>query len=219
MKLLAIDTSTAACSAALHDGDQILSRYQIAPRQHTQLILPMIDELLSQASCRFSQLDSLSFACGPGSFTGLRVAAGVIQGLAFSHDLPVVAISTLRSIAQRVYQQQMSKQILVCIDARMNEWYWGHYQLSLTGIMQGSDHLSALVDICLPEAIQALALGENGQVVADHVRAKQTIASVVTDCYPHAEAVADLAVYEYEQGNILTAEQAVPTYLRDKVTN
>jgi tRNA threonylcarbamoyladenosine biosynthesis protein TsaB len=100
MKLLAVETSTEACSAALYIDGIITERFELTPKEHTRLILPMIDSLMSDAGLRPQQLDVLAFSCGPGSFTGVRIATGVIQGIAFGADLPVVPVSTLAAIAQ-----------------------------------------------------------------------------------------------------------------------
>jgi len=100
MKLLAVETSTEACSAALYIDGIVNERFELTPKEHTRLILPMIDSLMSDAGLKPQQLDALAFGCGPGSFTGVRIATGVIQGIAFGADLPVVPVSTLAAIAQ-----------------------------------------------------------------------------------------------------------------------
>ena len=92
MKILAIETSTEACSASLDIDDSCISRYKIAPRKHTELILPMIDSLLQEADIGVNSLDAIAFGCGPGAFTGVRIAVGVTQGLAYPHDIPVIPI-------------------------------------------------------------------------------------------------------------------------------
>ena len=100
MKILAIDTATEACSAALHSNGMTTTKYEVAPRKHAELILTMVDELLSESGLLLTQLDALAFGCGPGAFTGIRIATGIVQGLAMSADLPVVPVSTLAALAQ-----------------------------------------------------------------------------------------------------------------------
>lgn len=117
MKLLALDTSTEACSAALFIDGEIRQRFEITPKAHTKLLLPMIESLLAEAELKLSQLDALAFGCGPGSFTGLRIATGVVQGLAFGADLPIVPVSTLAALAQN----RLPELAFVATDARIGE--------------------------------------------------------------------------------------------------
>ena len=136
MKLLAIDTSTEACSAALMIDGEILEHYCLAPREHARLILPMIDELMSAAGLKPVDLNGLAFGRGPGAFTGLRIAASVAQGIAFAADLPVVPVSSLAALAQGVYRKKGRSHILAAIDARIKEVYWGAYQCDDQGLVQ-----------------------------------------------------------------------------------
>ena len=122
--LLALDTATEACSVALLHNGEILAKDELSPKAHTRRILPMIDEVLSQAGIGLNQLDALVFGRGPGSFTGVRIGCGIVQGLALGADLPVIAISNLTAMAQAAYQQFGSTQVLAAIDARMNEVYF-----------------------------------------------------------------------------------------------
>ena len=135
MKILAIDTATEACSAALYLGGEITRQYRVAPRQHSHIILPMIDQLLAESGVRVAELDALAFGRGPGSFMGVRIAAGVTQGIALAWDLPVVPVSTLAAIAQTAYSETGATRVLSAIDARMNEVYWAAYRLSDNGCM------------------------------------------------------------------------------------
>ena len=135
MKILAIDTATEACSVALLTDETCQEIFEIIPRQHTERVLPMVDEMLKKADLSLSQLDALAYNCGPGSFTGVRVATSVIQGLAFSADLPVIPVSSLAALAQLAYREEHKQKVLSAIDARMNEMYWGCYQLE-NGLMR-----------------------------------------------------------------------------------
>ena len=129
MKILAIDTSTEACSAALLIDGDLQGVYKLAPREHSLLILKMIDGLLSDAGITVSELDAIAFGRGPGSFMGLRIAAGVVQGIAYAHELPVIPVSTLKAIAQRASEETRHQHVLAAIDARMDEVYWAAYSL------------------------------------------------------------------------------------------
>ena len=124
LTLLAIDTSTEACSVALWYQGEKTDITETAERSHTKRILPMVDEILSQSGINLKQVDALVFGRGPGSFTGVRVGAGIAQGLALGADLPVIAVSNLTAMAQAAYEQFQSTQVMTAIDARMNEVYF-----------------------------------------------------------------------------------------------
>ena len=158
MKILAIDTATEACSAALYIDGERRSTYQLAPRQHSRLILKMIDGLLADADLSVNQLDAIAFGRGPGSFMGLRIAAGVVQGIAFAHDIPVIAISTLKAIAQRAYEQTKNKHILVAIDARMDEVYWAVYSMNMDSLKEQQWQLDGEEQVISPDKIQVPAM-------------------------------------------------------------
>ena len=147
--LLALDTATEACSAALLHGGRLYHRYEVIPRMHAQRLLPMIDELLVEAGIALKQVDALVFGRGPGAFTGVRIATGMVQGLAFATGKPVIGISNLAALAQRAWREHGAQNVCAAIDARMDEVYWGCYQLR-DGDMQlmGNEVVSA------PEQVQ-----------------------------------------------------------------
>jgi tRNA threonylcarbamoyladenosine biosynthesis protein TsaB len=215
MKLLAIDTATEACSCALFIDGEIQQRSEIAPRQHTNLILPMADELLKAADLTANQLDGLAFGRGPGSFTGLRIASGVIQGIAFAADIPVAPISCLAALAQAAYIKNSSEKVLAAIDARMDEVYFGSYIVDQQGIMRSHDEER----VCKPESIK---IPENGQWYGVGsgwaTKLGEKLQSYDADKYPQAAAIIPLAVTAFKEGNVVSAEQALPVYLRNKVT-
>ncbi|SQF87684.1 M22 peptidase YeaZ [Pseudomonas taetrolens] len=126
--LLALDTATEACSVALlHDG-KVTSHYEVIPRLHAQKLLPMIKDLLAEAGVELSAVEAIAFGRGPGAFTGVRIAIGVVQGLAFALDRPVLPISNLAVLAQRAHREHGATQVASAIDARMDEVYWGCYR-------------------------------------------------------------------------------------------
>jgi len=145
MNLLAIDTATEGCSAALLNDGSIRFDYLETARDHSRLILKMIDTLLAEAGIKPGQLDGLAFGRGPGSFTGVRIATGVVQGIAFAIDRPVVAISDLAAIAQRSCRENGHTRVLAAIDARMGEVYWAAYLRGDDGMMRA----------CLDECVSA----------------------------------------------------------------
>jgi len=221
LKLLAIDTATEACSAALHIDGVTTIKYEVAPRKHAELILTMIDELLAESSLSLTQLDALAFGRGPGAFTGVRIATGVIQGLALSTDCPVVPVSTLAALAQGAISE--SKQIACAIDARMGEVYWGLYQANQDNIMQ----LVGEEAVCLPEAVHTPAtngwfgVGSAWETYATKLQTRMagSLSGFRLGDYPSAEAICTLAVDAYQRGEVVDAAEAQPVYLRDKVTS
>lgn len=218
MKLLAIDTATDACSAALSIDGDIRERFEIAPRAHTELILPMIDELLAEAGIAVSQLDAMAFGRGPGAFTGVRIAVGVTQGIAFGADLPVVPVSTLAAVAQGIEADK----VLVALDARMDEVYWGAYRRNGAGLMElvGEECVSAPDSVLLPAGKNWFGAGSGWSAYADTLMARcaEQIVAKEDACFPRARDVAVLGSAGFEAGQTVAAEHALPVYLRDKVT-
>lgn len=191
MKILALDTSTEACSAALQCGEQIFERFEVAPRQHTTLILSMLETVLAEAQLTLKQLDALAFGCGPGSFTGLRLAASVIQGIALAVNLPVIPVSTLRAIAQGIYRQAGSQEVSCSLDAQRDEVYWGTYRLNSHQIMEA--------------------------ITAEQISPLDQVHSPPQYFLPNAQDILVLAQYDYQHGKAVSAEQALPVYLREKL--
>lgn len=217
MILLALETATEACSAALAINGEIRERFEIAPRGHSQLILPMVDELMAEADIAIKQVDAIAFGCGPGAFTGLRIAVGVTQGIAFAADLPVVPVSTLAALAQGCE----SDRVLAAIDARMEEVYWGMYQRNPEGIMvvQGEECVVSPAQVPLPEGNNwngaGTGWGSYGAVLEAHCAGQ--LSGWEGEKLPHAADVAKLGIAGYNAGVSVSAEKALPVYLRDQV--
>lgn len=217
MNILALETATEACSAALLMGDEVLERYQVSPRGHSQLILPMVDELLAEAGITMGQVEAIAFGRGPGAFTGLRIAVGVTQGIAFAADLPVIPVSTLAALAQGCEQDR----VLAAIDARMDEVYWGMYQRNPDGFMavEGKEQVLPPDRVPVPEGDHWYGAGSGWESYRD-VLAKQCGSQLSgTDGLrlPRARDVARLGEAYFRAGEAVSAEQAVPVYLRDQV--
>ncbi len=221
MKLLAIDTATEACSAALTIDGVVTKKYQVAPRQHAELILTMVDELLADSSLSLTQLDALAFGRGPGAFTGVRIATGVIQGLAMSVDCPVVPVSTLAALAQGAIST--SKQVACAIDARMGEVYWGLYQTSDNKIMQlvGEESVCPPASVNIPESGDWLGVGSGWETYENELtyRMGGSLSACRMGDYPSAEAICILGIDGFQRGEAVDAAEAQPVYLRDKVTS
>lgn len=221
MKILAVDTSTEACSAALLLDGEARERYRIAPREHAALILPMVESLLAEAGLALVQLDALAFGRGPGSFTGVRIGTGVIQGLAFGADLPVVPVSSLAAIAQGAYREKGAERVLAAIDARIQEVYWGAYQCSGAGVMElaGVECVCRPAEVPVPEGNGWFGAGTGWGAYPEELRMRLggAVSGFEAERFPHAQDVAVLGVEGFGRGLALPAEQALPVYLRDEV--
>lgn len=219
LKILALDTATDACSAALLIDNQIHEQFLVAKQQHAALILPMLDQLLQTHELSLSQLDAVAFSCGPGSFTGIRIAASVVQAIAFAHNLPVIRISTLQALAQKAYREQSSEAVLACLDARMQEIYWGVYTLQENQLMQAiaPDTLIKPEAVHLPYSTAWLGVGSGWESYFETLQAKLGAIKWLPQYFPQARDIAQLAVNEWHKGNMVTAEYALPVYLRDEV--
>lgn len=218
MKILALDTATEACSAAVLIDNKVIERFVIAPRQQGALVMPMISAVLEEAGLRCAQLDALAFGRGPGAFTGVRIACAVAQGIAFAADLPVAPISTLAAIARGAGDAHGVEQVAVAIDARMGEIYWGTYRLG----GDGGVALSGQECLCRPAAALLIEGGDwagAGSGWAVHSEALQHlgIKQWWADCYPRAAVIARLGTLAYRSGALVSPEQALPVYLRDEV--
>ncbi len=225
MNILAIDTSTEACSAALYIDGKLSSRYQLAPREHSRLILKIIDGLLVDANITVSDLDAIAFGRGPGSFMGVRIAAGVVQGIAFACDIPVIPVSSLKAIALRAYEESHVSQVLVAIDARMDEVYWAIYKMKqLNWSLDGEEQVISpdkidLTDVLQQEQKNWVGAGTGWASYADRLlpASRFQLHSVLPECLPSAEGIVKLAVEEFKLGNTVTAAEAIPVYLRNNV--
>lgn len=221
MKLLSIETATEACSAALYLDGEIRLRYQVEPRKHSELILPMMEALLAEADIALSALDALAFGRGPGSFTGVRIATGVVQGAAFGADLPVVPVSTLAALAQRRYREQGEKNLLPAYDARMDELYWGCYRIGEDGLAHPlSDDLLVRPDqVNIPAGGGWVGIGSGWASYGETLRNRLGCSVAASDGALLCSAwdVALLGVAGFKAGESLPAEQALPVYLRDNV--
>jgi tRNA threonylcarbamoyladenosine biosynthesis protein TsaB len=220
LKLLAVETSTEACSVALHIDGLVEERFQIAPREHTRLILPMIDSLMADAQLKPQQLDALAFSRGPGSFTGVRISTGVIQGIALGADLPVVPVSTLAAMAQHYFKTGDADCAYTAMDARMGEIYWGVYTKNQQGTAElvGDEAVTLAENIIFPDR-QGLGIGSGWGIYQQPLSAclGKLLTGFEVDHLPRASAIADLGVLGMENNQAVAVEMAMPVYLRDKV--
>lgn len=216
LNLLALDTSTEYCSVALLRGEELTHREAQAVQRHSELILPMIEDLLVASGLELGQLDGIAFGAGPGSFTGLRIACGVAQGLAFGAGVPVIAVGTLAALAQ----EAGAPKVIACLDARMGEIYHAAYRYD-------SGHWTQIAAPGVGPAQSApLVEGEgwfgcgSGFAIYGDALAKRyggQLDGVATTLHPHARSIARLALPVLATGGGVPAEQAAPIYVRDKV--
>ena len=230
--LLALDTSGTACSVAVlcqqaGQVGQVFSLHEAAERSHTQRLLPMIEEVLAMAGINQRQLDAIIYGRGPGSFTGIRIAAGVAQGLSFGLDIPLIPVSTLAAMALQAQQQYPNCAYLCSLDARMNEVYVGTYRVAETkaGLAQAlspeqvvAPELVVTPDLDADSDTAYVVCGSGLEVANFPAHIIDQAVACLPSLEPKAEQMLALGATQWQQGNGCLPEQALPVYLRDEVT-
>ncbi|TAJ78452.1 MAG: tRNA (adenosine(37)-N6)-threonylcarbamoyltransferase complex dimerization subunit type 1 TsaB [Gallionellaceae bacterium] len=216
MKILALETSTEYCSVALWQDGAVTARCELVGQKHSEMLLGMLDGLLKDAGVTIKQIDGIAFGKGPGSFTGVRIACGVAQGLAFGANLRVVGVCTLQALAQASGRDK----VIAALDARMGGIYLAAYE-------KHRDAWVTVIEPCLCKAEDAPVVVGDGWFGAGSgfalndaalsARYDGHLSGVDAHAVPHARAVAQLAAAEFAKGNALDAALALPLYLRDKV--
>ncbi|MBL7479402.1 tRNA (adenosine(37)-N6)-threonylcarbamoyltransferase complex dimerization subunit type 1 TsaB [Legionella bononiensis] len=216
MKLLAIDTSTELASVAVLSGEEITCEEQGSQRTHAQLLLPMINRQLVQAGLQMNQLDGIIFGCGPGSFTGLRIACSIAKGLAYAHDLDLIPVSSLAAIAwaAREHPDCASSPIVAVLDARMHEMYWGFYPADQ---WEADERVNPAQEISLPVNQPVVLAGVGIELYWNDFSdlIKSQISSRL-NLFPNAAAMIKLV--QHTGINPVPAAQAQPVYVRNQVT-
>ena len=212
--ILAIETTTELASAALFVGDQMFVRELSGVQTHSQGILPALESLLAEGGVALADCDAIAFGCGPGSFTGIRTACGVVQGLAFGADLGVVPVVSLHAMALAATEQSSMSDFICVLDARMNEVYWAHYQISENVCLQVSPpRLSKFEEVSVPnETGQILVVLGSGLELPEKLKQ-----CAYVHLMPHAVQVARLGMLGFDAGLAITPEEAQPLYLRNKI--
>jgi tRNA threonylcarbamoyladenosine biosynthesis protein TsaB len=209
--ILALETSTELASVALLHGERVLTREAAGPQTHSQTVLPMVQSVLQQAGLTLAQCDAVAFGSGPGSFTGVRTACGIAQGLAFGLGKPALPVVTLLAMAQACREARGADSVLCVLDARMGEVYWAQYRFD------GGWHCVGEPALAAPEAVAPqgafLACG-NGLLAYPALPGAH---DGWGECQPHAAQVAQLARFDLARGGALPAREAQPLYLRNKV--
>ncbi len=218
--LLALETATDQCSVVLYDAMGVQAeRLDTRAREQTRLILPMIDSLLTERHITFADLSAIAFSRGPGSFSGVRINAAVTQAIAWAHDLPVTAVSTLQALAQHAYRKNGLQRVCAVIDARMGEVYSASFQLDQSGVMHmiSNEQLSAYTAVNIAANTQALVGSGSELVVMDVSLDLHHDIDLIrdVDCSATAHDIAFLGWNALQQGNTVIAAEALPVYLRD----
>ena len=209
MKVLALETAEQQCSVSIVDDTQeLFFQLDTRAKAQTQTILPMIEQGFSQLGIQTADLTAIAFSRGPGSFSGVRINAAVTQALAWSHDLPVIPVSTLQALAQAAYREHGLTKVTAVLDARMNEVYIASYQLDDTGIMQAVDEEQLLSYDAAQSAVQFTAVGSGAALV-------QANATEYTAVCANAKDIASIGRKAAKQQNWVDAELGLPVYLRD----
>ena len=227
MRILALDTSTETCSVAVCAGGRVFRRLEEAPRVQAELILPMIRAVLEEARLELAGLDAIAFGRGPGSFTGVRLAAGVAQGLAYGAALPVLPVSTLAAVAAAALHSVPSAgAVLACNDARMAEVYWCPYVRDADDLPSpaGPEAVGAASGVLLPEGVaegrEPLWIGAGRGFTAHPgvgARLRGRLHQTLADLPPSADAMLGLARRDFARGLATAARGALPVYVRDDV--
>ena len=223
MKLLALDTSSLACSVALQIDDVTIERHEERPREHTRILLPMIESLLNEAETSLNDLDAIVLGNGPGSFIGMRIAASVAQGLAYGAALPVVPVSSMAAIAVDVMTSEDAGQVVVAQDARMNQVYLGIYARGADGLPAACSSerlhaLAAIEELDSAHARHRIAAGYGWERYPDLWAAnKDRFTRRLENYYPHAHNLLPLGAAGLEAGQAVNARDVEPAYLRSKV--
>ena len=219
MKVLALDAATEACSAALLAGGRITECYEVIGRGHAERLLPMADELLAAAGLVPADLDGIAFGRGPGGFTGLRIAAGVAQGLAAGAGRPVLPVSNLAAVAAGCARESGATSVLACLDARMGEVYWGAFDCRGDApALLGEEHLSAPADVTLPPDGSWRGAGP-GFAAYPEIAQRLGLASVDAGRLPRAADMARIAAIDLAAGRGRAPAEGIPVYLRDDVVH
>ena len=222
MRILAIDTATEACSVALSDNGSTHAHFELCPREHTQRILPMVQDMLTAGDLSLEQLDVLAFGRGPGSFTGVRIGIGIAQGLALGADLPLTGVSTLATMAQGAWRKTGATRVLAAIDARMGEVYWAEYQRDEQGIWHGEETEAVLKPEAVSERLRQLqgswaTVGTGWPAWPDMANDSGLTLTDGEVLLPAAEDMLPLAQQQFSAGRIVAVEHAEPIYLRNEV--
>jgi tRNA threonylcarbamoyladenosine biosynthesis protein TsaB len=212
--LVALETSTELASVAVLHRGRLLSRESSGAQTHSASVLPMLQALLKEAEISLADCAALAYGCGPGSFTGVRTACGLVQGLATGAQRKVAPVVTLLAMADAAREGGAGDEVVAVLDARMGEVYWAHY------VFDGDWRIIAAP--ALSKAAEVIAAGKvavcgNGLLAYPNAFEQINAAPRFPDVVPHASSIARLAVRAVERGELIAPRDAQPLYLRNKV--
>jgi tRNA threonylcarbamoyladenosine biosynthesis protein TsaB len=225
VKLLALDTSSIACSVALQLDDVVTERHEEQPREHTRLLIPMIRSLLEESSIELAELDAIVLGNGPGSFIGMRIAASVAQGLAYGSGLNIVPVSSLAAVAAQVFAEHDAAEVVVTQDAHMGEVYLGIFEADASGLpiakiperLQGQE---AIVELTVAAQGQRCSAGFGWERYPLILEKNRNRIDRLTDVvYPRARYLLALGEAKNRAARSIPPEDILPAYLRQKVAD
>jgi tRNA threonylcarbamoyladenosine biosynthesis protein TsaB len=219
MNLLALDTSSDACSVALQVGEEIFEKHVVEPREHTKILVPVIEELLRAAGVSLSNLDAVVLGNGPGSFTGMRIGASVAQGICYGAGLQIVPVSSLAAIAAEVIREHGAEKILVAQDARMREVYLGQFHADAGGLplADNEEVICGIGPLTVPTA-GYVAAGAGWTKYPELLAQNSKLISATADVvYPRACHLLQLGKSAKQAGRAIPPAALVPAYIRSKV--
>ncbi len=218
--ILGIETATDACSVAIHTQSQEFNHFVIEPQAHAKLLLGMVDQICIQAGIALKDIDAFAFGSGPGSFTGVRIAASVIQGLAFGVNKPIIAVSSLQALAQQAFNVHTTEYIIALLDARMQEIYCGSYKSNVNGLVKpiSENMLKNPAEFTAKVAAPCVAVGTGVAVYSEIIQQRNPDLIIdTTILHPRAQEIVQLAADLYVHGEVLQPHEAIPTYIRNDV--
>lgn len=219
MRILALETSTDACSVAVVNGDACAERHIIAPRQHTQLIFEYIEATMHEAGIGAADLDLLALGCGPGAFTGVRIGTSIAQGIALAQALPVAPVSSLAALAAGAARLTAATHVAAAQDARRGEIYFAAYRVDSGGAIEPviEQMLVAPNQITLPSGPTWVGAGTAWTVYAETLPAVAVDVEIAAHAHPRARDVAALGARQFARGDVVDAAMALPNYLRGAI--
>jgi len=224
LTVLSLDASTEACSIALSTQDNaIFQRFMLAPREHTQKILPTVKAVIEEAELTLADIDAIVYGQGPGSFTGVRIGISIAQGLAYGLEKNMVGVSTLQAMAQEAFAAKQADSVYAAIDARMGEVYFAHY-VNQDGVMVLNGKETVVKPDALMETLPASELIAGSELVGTGWAAYSDLQEYFANCivsdiiYPNALHMLKQGQLLIEQDKAVAPELAMPVYLRDTVT-